>query len=140
MHVPPLPAVSCLCVQAPLWPIHHSLAFLFLCRHSSCSCASCTPLPSARSVNGRTTCLQHTHLVALCLAPLPAVSLVLHLQEMKIENIDTTLEEIQEVGEQMRVINEAISQPVGGFQVRHSSHSRTCYNCCLPEHMATSSH
>lgn len=36
---------------------------------------------------------------------------------MKIENIDTTLEEIQEVGEQMRVINEAISQPVGGFQV-----------------------
>lgn len=38
------------------------------------------------------------------------------LQEMKIENIDTTLEEIQEVGEQMRVINEAISQPVGGFQ------------------------
>lgn len=35
---------------------------------------------------------------------------------MKIENIDTTLEEIQEVGEQMRVINEAISQPVGGFQ------------------------
>eukprot|EP00775_Hariotina_reticulata_P002877 gene2877-3167_t len=38
------------------------------------------------------------------------------MQEMKIENIDTTLEEIQEVGEQMRVINEAISQPVGGFQ------------------------
>lgn len=37
---------------------------------------------------------------------------------MKIENIDTTLEEIQEVGEQMRVINKAISQPVGGFQVR----------------------
>lgn len=37
------------------------------------------------------------------------------LQEMKIENIDSTLEEIQEVGEQMRVINEAISQPVGGF-------------------------
>ncbi|KAF8058880.1 VPS32.1 [Scenedesmus sp. PABB004] len=37
------------------------------------------------------------------------------MQEMKIENIDTTLEEIQEVGEQMRVINEAISQPVGGF-------------------------
>jgi charged multivesicular body protein 4 len=34
---------------------------------------------------------------------------------MKIENIDSTLEEIQEVGEQMRVINEAISQPVGGF-------------------------
>lgn len=43
----------------------------------------------------------------------PAFSI---LQEMKIENIDTTLEEIQEVGEQMRVINEAISQPVGGFQ------------------------
>lgn len=39
---------------------------------------------------------------------------------MKIENIDTTLEEIQEVGEQMRVINEAISQPVGGFQVRET--------------------
>eukprot|EP00879_Flechtneria_rotunda_P001661 GHRR01001821.1.p1 GENE.GHRR01001821.1~~GHRR01001821.1.p1 ORF type:complete len:237 (+),score=108.63 GHRR01001821.1:299-1009(+) len=38
------------------------------------------------------------------------------MQEMKIENIDSTLEEIQEVGEQMRVINEAISQPVGGFQ------------------------
>ncbi|WIA19295.1 hypothetical protein OEZ86_005643 [Tetradesmus obliquus] len=37
------------------------------------------------------------------------------MQEMKIENIDSTLEEIQEVGEQMRVINEAISQPVGGF-------------------------
>lgn len=29
---------------------------------------------------------------------------------MKIENIDTTLEEIQEVGDQMRAINEAVSQ------------------------------
>jgi hypothetical protein len=37
------------------------------------------------------------------------------MQEMKIENIDNTLEEIQEVGEQMRMINEAIGQPVGMF-------------------------
>lgn len=37
------------------------------------------------------------------------------MQEMKIENIDNTLEEIQEVGEQMRMINEAIGQPVGVF-------------------------
>jgi hypothetical protein len=35
--------------------------------------------------------------------------------KMKIENIDNTLEEIQEVGDQMRVINEAIAQPVGAF-------------------------
>lgn len=37
------------------------------------------------------------------------------MKEMKIENIDSTLEEIQEVGDQMRVINEAIAQPVGVF-------------------------
>jgi hypothetical protein len=37
------------------------------------------------------------------------------MQDMKIENIDTTLEEISEVGDQMRVINEAIAQPVGVF-------------------------
>eukprot|EP00877_Chromochloris_zofingiensis_P009762 jgi/Chrzof1/5039/Cz15g09150.t1 len=37
------------------------------------------------------------------------------MAEMKIENIDNTLEEIQEVGEQMRVINEAVGQPVGMF-------------------------
>ncbi|KAI8472801.1 MAG: component of the ESCRT-III complex [Monoraphidium minutum] len=35
------------------------------------------------------------------------------MQEMKIENIDNTLEEIQEVGDQMRAINEAVAQPVG---------------------------
>jgi hypothetical protein len=52
-----------------------------------------------------------------------ALLLLLLLQEMKIENIDTTLEEIQEVGEQMRVINEAISQPVGGLQVRGTDHT-----------------
>lgn len=47
---------------------------------------------------------------------------------MKIENIDTTLEEIQEVGEQMRVINEAISQPVGGFQVGGwEGHTHACW-------------
>lgn len=34
---------------------------------------------------------------------------------MKIENIDTTLEEIQDLGDQMRQINEAIAQPVGTF-------------------------
>jgi hypothetical protein len=56
--------------------------------------------------------------------------LLLLLQEMKIENIDTTLEEIQEVGEQMRVINEAISQPVGGLQVRGTDHTGFC--CGLP--------
>ncbi|KAI8475511.1 MAG: component of the ESCRT-III complex [Monoraphidium minutum] len=38
------------------------------------------------------------------------------MSEMKIENIDNTLEEIQEVGEQMRAINEAVAQPVGLFQ------------------------
>jgi len=37
------------------------------------------------------------------------------MQEMKIDSIDNTLEEISEVGEQMRQINEAIGQPVGVF-------------------------
>ncbi|KIY99172.1 hypothetical protein MNEG_8788 [Monoraphidium neglectum] len=38
------------------------------------------------------------------------------MAEMKIDKIDNTLEEIQEVGEQMRAINEAVAQPVGLFQ------------------------
>ena len=37
------------------------------------------------------------------------------MQEMKIENIDATLEEIQDLGDQMRQINEAVAQPVGMF-------------------------
>ncbi|KIY99780.1 hypothetical protein MNEG_8182 [Monoraphidium neglectum] len=49
--------------------------------------------------------------------PLPpsqrAAALAAWGAEMKIENIDNTLEEIQEVGDQMRAINEAVAQPVG---------------------------
>jgi predicted enzyme related to lactoylglutathione lyase len=37
------------------------------------------------------------------------------MAEMKIENIDATLEEIQDLGDQMRQINEAVAQPVGMF-------------------------
>ncbi|GBF94732.1 hypothetical protein Rsub_07615 [Raphidocelis subcapitata] len=37
------------------------------------------------------------------------------MAEMKIENIDTTLEEIQDLGDQMRQVNEAVAQPVGLF-------------------------
>ena len=37
------------------------------------------------------------------------------MAEMKIENIDATLEEIQDLGDQMRQVNEAVAQPVGMF-------------------------
>jgi hypothetical protein len=43
---------------------------------------------------------------------------------MKIENIDNTLEEIQEVGDQMRAINEAVAQ-VGRGDGCLSSKGRT---------------
>jgi uncharacterized protein YoxC len=35
------------------------------------------------------------------------------MAEMKIENIDTTLEEIQDLGDQMRQVNEAVAQARG---------------------------
>jgi glycine cleavage system regulatory protein len=75
------------------------------CKHQPVLVHHCSQLLAGHEI----TCRQ------LGAAAAAAVAAVAHLQEMKIENIDSTLEEIQEVGEQMRVINEAISQPVGGF-------------------------